>query len=96
MVALVSTRKSASLCVYVCVLETLCGRADDGDDQPASTKSCFPVYTATKGSVLYVNQRGLLLPLLVIVAEMMEMVVQLMDRGDELMRRTYRVVVHRW
>ena len=74
----------------------MCGRPDDGDDQPALTKSCFPVYTATKGSVLYVNQRGLLL---VIEAEMMvvvEVVVQLMDRGDELMRRTYRVVVHRW
>lgn len=45
---------------------------------------------------MYVNQRGLLL---VIEAEMMvvvEVVVQLMDRGDELMRRTYRVVVHRW
>lgn len=85
------------MCKCVCVLETLCGRADDGDDQPASTKSCFPVYTATKGSVLYVNQRGLLLlQVMVIVAEMMEVVVQLMDRGDELMRRTYRVVVHRW
>lgn len=46
---------------------------------------------------MYVNQRGLLLlQVMVIVAEMMEVVVQLMDRGDELMRRTYRVVVHRW
>ena len=43
---------------------------------------------------MYVNQRGLLLlQVMVIVAEMMvEVVVQLMDRGDELMRRTYRVV----